>query len=288
MPTARSDYTAEAIRAQTFIRHVEIHDSLGSTNDRAAQLARDAKIETPALVLARLQTAGRGRGQNKWWSADGALTFSIALIPSTFGITAAKWPQLSLATAVAVCDALEDELDPLSDSSSSVAAGSSDSPRLAIKWPNDVMLDGRKVAGILIESPAGDESAQDRLIIGIGINVNNSWQTAPDELSSRGTSLCDATGRSLSLQEVTLRILGAFETSLGDLATGDQRLTQAWQRRCWLAGKRVRVPLRTGPTEGRCAGIDADGALLIETTTSTERVYSGAIELAEWVCGPGA
>jgi BirA family biotin operon repressor/biotin-[acetyl-CoA-carboxylase] ligase len=288
MQTVRSDFNADTIRAQTFVRHVEIHHSLRSTNDRASELARDAKIETPALVLARRQTAGRGRGQNKWWSADGALTFSIVLIPSSFGVTTAKWPQLSLATAVAVCDALVDELNPQSESSSSVAAGISNSPRLSVKWPNDVMLNSSKVAGILIESPAGRESAQDRLIVGIGINVNNSWQGAPDELLSRGISLCDVTGRRHSLQEVVLRTLRAVKARLGDLATGDRRLPQAWQRLCWLADKRVRVPLRAGPTEGRCAGIDADGALLIETTTSTERVYSGAIELAELVCGPSS
>jgi len=99
MPDAYLD--ADEIRASTFIRHVEIHETLGSTNDRAAELARDADIELPALVAARHQTAGRGRGSNTWWSDDGALTFSIILDPTAFGISAAKWPQLSLTTAVA-------------------------------------------------------------------------------------------------------------------------------------------------------------------------------------------
>ena len=97
---------ADAIRAATFVRHVEIHDTLGSTNDRAAELARDPNVELPALVVARQQTAGRGRGDNTWWSADGALTFSVLLDTVAFGISASNWPQLSLATAVAVCDAL--------------------------------------------------------------------------------------------------------------------------------------------------------------------------------------
>src|SRR4051794_30035368 len=101
---------ADEIRASTFIRHVEMHESLGSTNDRAIELARDAKIELPALVVARVQTAGRGRGKNVWWSADGALTFSVLLNPGDLGISTANWPQLSLATAVAVCDAISVEL----------------------------------------------------------------------------------------------------------------------------------------------------------------------------------
>jgi hypothetical protein len=92
---------ADEIRRTTFIRHVEIHDTLRSTNDRAAELARDPDIQLPALIAARQQTAGRGRGSNTWWSADGALTLSIVLDPAAFGIGMANWPQLSLATAVA-------------------------------------------------------------------------------------------------------------------------------------------------------------------------------------------
>jgi BirA family biotin operon repressor/biotin-[acetyl-CoA-carboxylase] ligase len=136
---------ADQIRASTFIRHVEIHDRLGSTNDRAAELARDTHIEMPALVAARLQTAGRGRGKNVWHAAEGALTFSGLLEPSSHGISTCNWPQLSLMTALAVCDALEAELNPQSESSSLGAGGKPECPRLGIKWPNDVMLDGRKI-----------------------------------------------------------------------------------------------------------------------------------------------
>jgi BirA family biotin operon repressor/biotin-[acetyl-CoA-carboxylase] ligase len=281
MQTFTSGFNADSIRAQTIVRHVEIHESLGSTNDRAKELAANSNTELPALIVARHQTAGRGRGQNKWWSGDGALAFSILLDPSTFDVSTAKWPQLSLATAVAICDALDFELNPQSESSSPAVAGNHRSLKLAIKWPNDVMLDDYKVAGILIESPATAVSARDCLIVGIGINVNNSWQNAPDELLSRGTSLCDVTGRSHSLENVILRTLRAFKARLDDLANGDPRLPEAWQRLCWLSEKRVRVQLRGGIIDGRCIGIGLDGALNIETSTSTERVYGGAIELAD-------
>jgi hypothetical protein len=73
---------AEQIRAATFIRHVELHESLDSTNNRALELARDERAELPALVVARRQTAGRGRGERTWWAAEGALTFSVFLEPS--------------------------------------------------------------------------------------------------------------------------------------------------------------------------------------------------------------
>src|SRR4051812_27424986 len=117
MPTTRKKHptpflNADEIRAAMFIRRVEIHFALGSTNDRATELARDSNIELPALVVARLQTAGRGRGKNVWWSADGALAFSVLLDPAALELGTENWPQLSLTTAVAVCDALADETNP--------------------------------------------------------------------------------------------------------------------------------------------------------------------------------
>ena len=148
-----------------------------SLRRRNARTARDR--------YARHQTAGRGRGKHTWWSAEGALTFSVLLEPSTLGIHTRSWPQLSLATAVAICDALAVELRQYEVASAM--------PR--IKWPNDVLIDGRKVCGILIESPAQPGVRRRCLVVGIGVNVNNSWKTAPAESSrerrqfatSRGT-----------------------------------------------------------------------------------------------------
>src|SRR5262245_49877980 len=90
--------TPDELRARTFVRHVEIHDTIDSTNNRASELAGDPRLELPALVVARHQTAGRGRGKNKWWSADGALTFSLLIEPAAHGLAVSNWPQLSLTT----------------------------------------------------------------------------------------------------------------------------------------------------------------------------------------------
>jgi BirA family biotin operon repressor/biotin-[acetyl-CoA-carboxylase] ligase len=202
---ANALFDADQIRAATFVRHVEIHDTLGSTNDRAAELARESNIELPALIVARHQTAGRGRGRNSWWAADGALTFSVLLEPAAMGIRTESWPQLSLATAAAVRDALEHEL-----------LGGPQT-RLRIKAPNDVLLDGRKVSGILIDSPGGAPPAKNRVIIGIGINVNNSWHTSPTELNAKGTALCDSSGRQHELAVVLIGVLRALEKRLADV-----------------------------------------------------------------------
>jgi BirA family biotin operon repressor/biotin-[acetyl-CoA-carboxylase] ligase len=279
MPDAYLD--AAEIRASTIIRHVEIHDTLGSTNDRAAELARDTDIELPTLVAARIQTAGRGRGTNTWSSAEGSLTFSVLLEPTALGINTADWPQLSLTTAVAICDALSNELNPQS------AIRNPQSPRLAIKWPNDIMLDGAKLAGILIESPGGLAPAKDRLVIGIGINVNNSWCNQPVARASgqRGPkspnaiSLRDTTSHSHNLRQLLCETLRALEARIGQLTRGDPQLPTEWKRRCWLTEQGVEVKSNGKWIEGVCLGIDSDGSLLVENVDGTHRIHSGSVRV---------
>ncbi len=258
--------SADDIRAATFVRHVEIHDTLGSTNDRAAELARRTNIELPALVVARHQTAGRGRGKNAWWSAEGALTFSILLEPAAMGIQSANWPQLSLATAVAVCDALEQELK--------LAAPQT---RVGIKWPNDVMLDGRKVAGILIESPGGAAPAKDRLVVGIGINVNNPRRLSPNCVTADGIAICDATGKLHDLQMVLAKFLQHWHTRLGQLVKGEPQLQEAQQRLCTLTGRFVRIAHGTEHTEGECLGTTIEGAIMLQTSAGRICLSSGSV-----------
>jgi BirA family transcriptional regulator, biotin operon repressor / biotin---[acetyl-CoA-carboxylase] ligase len=285
MPDAFLD--ADEIRASTFIRHVEIHDLLGSTNDRAAELARDAAIDVPALIAARRQTAGRGRGKNTWWSVDGALTFSVLLDPAALGIGTANWPQLSLAAAVAVCDAIAQEVDSAEERLNLQAASrnSQSQQRVAIKWPNDVMLDGGKACGILIESPGGSAPAKDRLIVGIGINVNNSCRLAhsareasqTDKELAGATSLCDCTGRRHDLQRLLCETLSAFEARARQLSNGDPQLPAAWRQLCWLTEQRIEVRTNENWIGGTCTGIDSSGALLMENIFGNHRVTTGSV-----------
>jgi BirA family biotin operon repressor/biotin-[acetyl-CoA-carboxylase] ligase len=274
---------ADRIRAHTFLRHVEIHETLGSTNDRAAELARNENIGLPALVAARRQTAGRGRGQNRWWSSAGALTFSVLIAPTEVGIAASNWPLLSLATAVAVHDALSRELDMSEHraGASSPTTGRADKSAcsaqksLANKWPNDIMLGSRKVCGILIESRGGVAPAKDRLIIGIGMNINNSCRNAPREIEESVTAICDFTAEQHDLTGLLVEFLQALQIRSKQLAAGADVLMSDLRRRCFLSGRQISVENRGVVIEGLCQGIDDDGALLIATATSIERVYSG-------------
>jgi BirA family biotin operon repressor/biotin-[acetyl-CoA-carboxylase] ligase len=269
MPDAPFD--VDAIRGSTFVRHVEIHDTLASTNDRAAELARIWGVPLPALVVARQQTAGRGRGANQWWSSEGALTFSLLLDAGALGISAAKWPLVSLATAVAICDALSAEL----------RSNDSDSASPHLKWPNDVLLDYRKISGILIEAPARATAADRCLIVGIGINVNNSMNAAPAELRAQSIALCDASHRTHSLQEVLTRVLDMADHRLQMLASNESYLHSHIQRRCLLTGKYVQVASIERNYEGVCAGIAENGALLVDTRDGRAALFSGTVRMCD-------
>jgi BirA family biotin operon repressor/biotin-[acetyl-CoA-carboxylase] ligase len=227
-------------------------------------LAGETSIDLPALVVARHQTAGKGRGRNQWWSDDGALTFSVLLDPAELGISPASWPQVSLATAVAICDALHDQAPQAA---------------CAVKWPNDVLIDGGKVSGILIESPGGAAPAKDRLVVGIGVNVNNSWRTAPRHFGPNGTALCDITGTRHELQTTLVRTLQALWKRFSQLARGDSQLPDAWQRLCWLTEQGVDVHANDRWITGVCLGIDPEGALVIENVYGIHRVRNGSVRV---------
>jgi BirA family transcriptional regulator, biotin operon repressor / biotin---[acetyl-CoA-carboxylase] ligase len=261
MMSAPGPISADALCAQTFVRHVEIHDELPSTNDRAMQLTLFAELETPALIIARRQLSGRGRGTHAWWSADGALTFSLILEPASWGIARSDWPKLSLTTAVAVCDAIDRE---------------SPAP-CSIKWPNDVLIGGAKVSGILVESPGGPAPAKDRVVIGVGINVNNSWRNAPREAGPNGIALRDVTGREHDSQAILAAFLQSLDRRLHQLGCNDPELPYAWRQLSWLDDQHVEADIGNHKVDGLCLGIADDGALLVETLFATERIYSGSV-----------
>jgi BirA family biotin operon repressor/biotin-[acetyl-CoA-carboxylase] ligase len=254
----------------SFVRHVEIHEELPSTSDRAMQLTLFDALETPALIVARRQLAGRGRGAHSWWSAEGALTFSLILEPAFYGITVAEWPRLSLTTAVAVCDALRDQL-PDSE--------------ISVKWPNDVLIGGGKVCGILLESPGGAAPAKDRLVIGVGINVNNSWRGAPRKAGPNGTAICDVAGREHDSQAILVAFLQAFNERLRQLGDNDPQLPRDWQQLSWLTDQDVEVMTDSGTHSGKCLGIANDGALIVRTPVSTERIFCGSVRVSPSLAG---
>ena len=244
-----------ALRETPFGRTVEVHAELGSTNDRARELiASEAAL--PAVVVANRQTAGRGRGANRWWTTDGALTFSIAIDAASQGMSPPQNGLVSLATAVAIVDAVGETTD--------LTTG--------VKWPNDVYLNGKKLAGILIESPRPG-----RLVIGVGINVANRFDDAPDDVRSHATSLVEYVG--VTRETVLVAFMTAFAERLSQIGAGDASLVKAARGACVLTGKTVTLRDGDRVTTGECVGLSDNGALRLRTDSGVvANFYSGTIE----------
>jgi BirA family biotin operon repressor/biotin-[acetyl-CoA-carboxylase] ligase len=139
------------------------------------------------------------------------------------------------------------------------------------------MLNDRKLCGILIESPGGLAPAKDRLVVGIGININNSLRAVPRELTSYATSLCDQSAKQHSLQKVLIQVLVEFQRQLVRFEQHDPQLPLVWQHLCWLLQKKLSAQMGRQVVEGICTGIADDGALLIETGSTTHRIYGGSL-----------
>lgn len=248
------------IVARTFVKEVEFHSEIGSTNDRALDLAAaEVGSATPLLIWALQQTAGRGRGANRWWAAEGALTFSLLLDTRELNIPQDRWPQVSLTTGLAVCAALQ---------------GLVPHAAVSLKWPNDVFVDGLKICGILVEIPPRQSG---RLVVGIGINVNNSRTQAPPEIAAKATALCDAACRSWELTDVLIPVLQELNEHLRLLSDSDPRLADRWDELCFLKGKLVEHTVGDRVTLGVCQGVDRQGALLLQSETGASRVLGGVI-----------
>ena len=260
MPPDRDiGFDLDRIIADTFVEQVQYHETIDSTNTAALAASEQVDLQLPLLVLAGQQTAGRGRGSNTWWSATGSLTFSLLLDPTNLGILQRDWPRVSLTTGLAICLTLDEFLRDQS---------------CCLKWPNDILLNDRKICGILVEAGVG---AAGKLVIGIGINVNNSFQNAPDPLPATATSLVDSRQQESSLDEVLVHVLQQLAEQLDRLASQDPGLAADWQKRSALNGQNLEVVTEKRSYRGTCQGIDEHGALILETQDGLEQLFTGQV-----------
>jgi BirA family biotin operon repressor/biotin-[acetyl-CoA-carboxylase] ligase len=221
-----------------------IRETATSTNDEVRSLAQ-AGAPGGLVVLALNQTAGRGRRGAAWFSAAGeSLAFSILIRPNE---PKALWPRLALATGLAVAEAIE---------SFGVEAG--------IKWPNDVWIQRRKVAGILVE--AGHDFA----VVGIGINVNT--RSFPFEISNIATSLTIESGVETHCQQVLAAIIRRFARRHREIGDGFSDILDSVRQRCVLNGRKVSLITASGPRTGVVKGIASGGELTLQTDTGMENL----------------
>ena len=240
-------------RLSPFYR-VESFDAIDSTNEEARRQAQDG-AGSGTLIWARAQTAGRGRRGRSFVSPPGNLYVSVLLHPEGTPAAAAL---LGFAAALAIADAVA----PL------LPAG----VRLGLKWPNDVLLDGRKLSGILLESKASD-GRLDWLIVGMGVNL----ASHPEGVDHPATSLA-AVGAAVSVEALLETIADRFEAwYMRWCREGFQPLRQAWLQRAQGLGEAIRVRLATGDSHGLFAGLDEEGALLLDDATGRRRVAAGEV-----------
>jgi BirA family transcriptional regulator, biotin operon repressor / biotin---[acetyl-CoA-carboxylase] ligase len=227
-------------------------DLTGSTNDLARGLA-EGGAPSGTVVLAEEQTAGRGRQGRAWVAPPGrALTLSVIVRAGDEALGL-----LPLTTAVAVCEACE-EVAPV---------------RCGVKWPNDVWIEGRKVAGILIEARPQDRWA----VVGIGLNVDTTEEELPPELRESATSLRIATGADVGRERALVALL---ERLAEWLSAGRDRLLAAYRQRDGLNGHTIAWTAGSDRFEGEAKGVDDDGNLVVFTAGGEQHVLgAGEVHL---------
>jgi len=237
------------------MRHIEWHGSIDSTMRRAAELAREG-CAAGTVVAARTQTAGQGRLGRAWDSRPGGLYFTVVLRPR---LEPAQVPLATLALGLAVADTLQTFVGVAAD----------------LRWPNDVLIGDRKLAGILAQYQDG------ALLAGVGLNVNQ--REFPPELAPIATSLFLETGSEQNPEFLLPALARSIESHLHILetsgATAILRLFEAASS--YVAGRRVRVELPAGEITGTTAGLTAEGFLRVRRDDGSEvTVTAGGVRPA--------
>jgi BirA family biotin operon repressor/biotin-[acetyl-CoA-carboxylase] ligase len=223
-------------------------DSVGSTNDVAKRLAQEGAPEG-TLVVAEEQTTGRGRHGRRWFAPRGSsLLLSLVFRPP---LTPVMLPQLLMASSVAVAEAIEH----------------STALPVRLKWPNDILVRGKKAGGILIEAGFSGQSL-DYAVVGIGLNVNLDPTGIPEIVNS-ATSLSVELGRRVPRLELLRALLRSLEREYLVLKGGESPYAR-WAARVAHVGQEIKVNTPWGLERGRLDRIDEDGTLFLRREDGTE------------------
>ena len=233
-------------------------ESCGSTNDEARKLANSGEQNYPdgTLIWAKEQTAGRGRRGRIWDSPEGNLYLSLILRPEVPLRTAS---QLSFVAALALFDALGNISEP--------------GHQIKLKWPNDVLLQDKKVAGILLESQTDSKEAPAWVILGIGVNVAH----FPKNTVFPATSLL-AENWSVSVETTLQAFARSFQRWANIWAEdGFEKIRLTWLQRALGLGQKIEVNLETVTLKGIFKDIDKNGALVLDQNGTEQRITAGEV-----------
>jgi BirA family biotin operon repressor/biotin-[acetyl-CoA-carboxylase] ligase len=263
------DKIKEGLKTKRIGTKILVYESTSSTNDVAAEYARN-KQNDGLVVFAEEQTAGRGRAGNKWCSGKGdSIICSIILIESKIHAEL-----LSLSCAVAVAESISNP------------GGS----RVKIKWPNDIMLNGKKVAGILLESKSrsayrvkrsesaarSTQNAERMYVVGIGINCHQKAASFPGELRQIATSI-DAESHSISDRILLAkRLLLSLDHWLEVAGNNGEKVIDHWRKLSVHLARRVTLVFNGTKFTGHCIGIDPEKGLVLQLDTGGRRMFDAA------------
>lgn len=241
-------------------RQVVHYFDIPSTNNEAKRLAADGCPEG-TIVVAEAQQAGRGRLSRGWFSPPGGgIWLSLVLRPP---FPPQEAPKCTLLAAVAAVEAIRE--------TTGVTCG--------IKWPNDILWQGRKVMGILTEMSA-EMDAINYVVIGMGLNVSVPAEAFPEELRETAASLAMASSRTFSRVSLLQQLLGRLEHWYRRVqAEGFAPVLDAWRQEALTLGQPVRVLAPGHSFDGVAEDIDQDGALLVRTEEGLQRVLAGDVSL---------
>ncbi|MDI6803657.1 MAG: biotin--[acetyl-CoA-carboxylase] ligase [Bacteroidota bacterium] len=238
-------------------RNIISFETINSSNTYAKTLPETDSING-MVIIAEEQTGGRGRFNRKWESEkEKNLTFSIILKPES---ELNKIGLLPLLTASAVAKAIEAVTNLEAE----------------CKWPNDILINGKKTCGILIESTSTHKMK--RIIVGIGLNVNQ--ELFPDEINLNATSLKNEFGKTIDRVILLVEILKWFEDMYFRLIRRDyQEYLTEWRNRCKMFGKEISVSYFEKQIHGKALRIDSDGSLILETGANEIKLFSGDVTI---------
>jgi BirA family transcriptional regulator, biotin operon repressor / biotin---[acetyl-CoA-carboxylase] ligase len=233
------------------------YPEIGSTNDEAFRLGQTNAPEG-TVVVAEEQTQGRGRMQRAWHSPPGANIYTSIILRPDF--EPARAPQLSIASGVAVAETLNHYCPG----------------RIQLKWPNDVLISGKKICGILAQMKISG-STIDFVVLGIGINVNIHLGQFPQEIKNIATSLAIETKQEVLRQDVIISLYENMAKWYKHLAqTGFAAVKEKWLSLAPMIGQEVQVLFHNDRVSGKALDLDEDGSLIILTAQNeTLKVSAG-------------
>jgi BirA family biotin operon repressor/biotin-[acetyl-CoA-carboxylase] ligase len=228
-------------------------DTIPSTNNYAKQIIN--KVPEGTVIIADVQTSGRGRKQRGWYSPKGGLWFSVVLFPK---IIPQKGMIITMVSSLAVAQGIK-EITGIDT---------------VIKWPNDLLIEGRKVCGILTDIDA----TMDKInysVVGIGININNKLNK---DIAKTAITLKQKQGTLISRVKLLISILRYLDNNYHRLIVGDYNfIKNTWLKHSDIIGRKIRVQDDNKTTTGIVADIDDNGCILLESDIKNIRIFSGDV-----------